>query len=171
VISLKQFLEIGNYRVTEGSEYWWDCFGPNAYTIDVQVGKWDTPSASIIFDRVTQEVYQASVHDYQNSRAYRLFCNQTYKQAHDDEAVRKNVNGREAWDDVDYTDLEMEEDFLEKMTAIMDGKPYDTKIAVPLDLDNDTLFKMMKMAHERDITFNQLVETCLRQAIAERTHD
>jgi predicted HicB family RNase H-like nuclease len=32
-------------------------------------------------------------------------------------------------------------------------------------LDEDTIFQMMRMAHERDITLNELVEQALRHAI------
>jgi hypothetical protein len=36
---------------------------------------------------------------------------------------------------------------------------------VSVDFSDDELLKYMKLAHERDITFNQLVEEALRAAI------
>jgi hypothetical protein len=42
---------------------------------------------------------------------------------------------------------------------------YDTRISVPLELDDDIMFDLMKLAHERDVTFNKLVEDILREAI------
>ena len=165
MITLKEFLEAGNHRVTEGNEYLWDCFGEHAYTMDVQVGGWDSSSAHIVFDRKTQEIYQASVYDYNHNRAYRLFGNESYKKAYETECERRNVNSREAWEHVEYTDLEVDRDFMSKMTAIMNEQDYDTKVSVPLDLDNDTLFQMMMMAHERDITLNKFVEEILENAI------
>jgi predicted HicB family RNase H-like nuclease len=36
---------------------------------------------------------------------------------------------------------------------------------VPIELPDDELFQLMRMAHERDITLNQLVEEALRLAI------
>ena len=39
---------------------------------------------------------------------------------------------------------------------------------VPLDLSRDELFKLMEMAHERDITLNQMVEEILWQVINQR---
>jgi hypothetical protein len=34
-------------------------------------------------------------------------------------------------------------------------------------LENDQLFEIMKMAHERDITLNEMVESILRRVIDE----
>jgi hypothetical protein len=73
----------------------------------------------------------------------------------------------QAWDDVDYTDLEVDEDWLDKATSIVDGEDYDTRVQVPVDFTDQELLTYMKIAHERDITFNELVEEALRHAINE----
>jgi predicted HicB family RNase H-like nuclease len=39
------------------------------------------------------------------------------------------------------------------------------KVDVVLDLDKDLLYELMLMAHERDITLNQLIETILTEYI------
>ena len=165
MITLKQFLETGSYRITEGNVYGWDCYGENAYSLDIQVGDYESPSAHIVFDQRDQTVYQATVYDYDAKRAYRLF-NPDYTKAHHDESSRRGVKSKEAWEGVNYTDLEVEEDFLDKMYAILNYEEYDTKVSVPIDLSNDELFKLMKMAHERNITLNQFVEEVLENAIS-----
>jgi hypothetical protein len=165
MITLKQFLEAGQYRITEGSDFQWQCFGPNAYNLDVQVGAWDSNSASIIFDRVTQEVYQATCYDYKNNRAYRLFGSDDFRRLHTAEALVRKVEYNQAWDDVRYTELEVEEDFMEKMTAIMSGQEYDTMVSIPLDLDRDTLHDLMLRAHAKNITLNEMVAEILQLAI------
>ena len=33
MISLKQFMELVEYRITEGSAYTWECYGYDAYKI------------------------------------------------------------------------------------------------------------------------------------------
>ena len=38
---------------------------------------------------------------------------------------------------------------------------------VPVDFTDEELLQYMKLAHERDMTFNELVEEALRHAIAE----
>ena len=47
----------------------------------------------------------------------------------------------------------------------LNWKIYMAKVDVVLDLDKDLLYELMLMAHERDITLNQLIETILREYI------
>jgi hypothetical protein len=164
MISLKQFMETVNYRITEGSEYGWQCYGPDAYMLDSWNGEPDGHSFTIIFDTKTQTVYEVQAHDYVHNRAYRMI-NPDYAKANKKEAKQRGVSRKEAWDDVDYVDLESYEDWLSKAQAIFAGNAYDTRVDVPLDLEDDLVFEMMKQAHERDITLNQYVELILKQTI------
>ena len=68
-IMIKQFMETVNYRITEGSDYGWQCYGHNAYMLDSWNGEQDGHSLTIIFDTKTQEVYEVQAHDYVNQRA------------------------------------------------------------------------------------------------------
>lgn len=170
MITLKQFMETCDYRITEGSDYQWQCFGPNAYCLDSWNGEQDGHTVSIIFDTHTQEVYQVMAYDYSRDRAYRM-TNPDYKADFDAECEDREVID-EAWelDDgtpVKYVDLEVEEDFLEKVRAIVNGEDYDTRVQVPVEFTDEELLTYMKMAHERDMTFNEFVEMALRAAIDE----
>ena len=42
---------------------------------------------------------------------------------------------------------------------------YMAKVDVVLDLEQDLIYELMLMAHERDITLNQLIETILSEYI------
>lgn len=168
MITLKQWLETVNYRITEGSDYCWTCYGPNAYDLSSWDNDQDGCSANIIFDTVTQEVYEVGVCDYRRERAYR-FINPNHRKDYKDEAKSRSVDADQAWDGVDYTDLETEEDFLEKARAIMNNKEYDTRIKIPIDLPDSELMFLFKMAHERDMTFNDFVEEILVTKLKELT--
>lgn len=165
MITLKEFMEIFNYRITEGCEYTWQCYGYNAYCISSWNGLHDEGgfSGSIVFDTENQTVYEVTVCDYANNRAYRII-NPEYVDAH-----RKEVSLRDdddyAWDYVPFTDLEVDDDFIQKASAIAEGIVYDTRVVVPVDLDDDTFLHIAKQAHERDITINQMVEVLLREVI------
>ena len=171
MITLKQWMETVNYRITEGDAWTSGAFGHSAHCLSAWngvhgAGGW---SLNIVFDTETQLVYQVEVCDYTNDRAYRMI-NPLYKAAHDKEA-ESNEYSNQAWDDVDYTDLEVDEDWLDKATAIVDGEEYDSRVQVPIDFSDEELLKYMKMAHERDMTFNQFVEEALRHAIDEYNRD
>lgn len=170
MVTLKEWMEVVGYRITEGSNYCWECYGANAYMLDSWNGEQDGHSFSVIFDTRTQEVYEVQAHDYPNNRAYRLI-NPDYAQAHKDEAKSRSVGSNQAWDDVSYTDLEVEDDWIQKALAIAAGEDYDTRVSIPVDFSDDDLFTYMKMAHERDITLNQLIEQALRAAIEDFEED
>ncbi len=164
MITIKDFMETVNYRITEGSAYTWNCWGPNAYRLDSWSGEQDGYTVSIVFDTQTQEVYEAAAYDYQRNRAYRLI-NPDYKDAQEQESRDRDVNLKQAWDDVNYTDLDVDGDFLEKARAIVAGQDYDTRVQIQVDFTDEELLTYMRMAHDRDITFNQLVEEAIKAAI------
>jgi len=47
----------------------------------------------------------------------------------------------------------------------LNWKIYMAKVDVVLNLEHDLLYELMIMAHERDITLNQLIETILSEYI------
>lgn len=169
MITLKQWMEACDYRITEGSDYQWQCFGPNAYRLDSWNGELNGHTLTVLFDTKTQEVYQVEAFDYRLERAYRV-TNPDFVQAFKQECKDRNVVD-EAWERDDgspvlFTDLEVYEDWLEKAAAIVSERDdYDTRVQVPLTLSDDELFRLMKMAHERDMTLNQFVEEVLQAAI------
>lgn len=161
---LEQFLKSCEFRITEGSEYQWSCYGYDAYCLDSWNGHQDGHSFTVIFDKKTQTVYELQAHDYANNRAYRWF-DSDYRDEYFTEANNRNSNPMEAWEDLNYTELDVLEDFFEKMQAIYAEVDYDTRVSVPVDFTDEELLTYMKIAHERDITFNQLVEQALKAAI------
>jgi hypothetical protein len=161
MLTLPEFFELIEHRVTGGSEFQWQCYGHHAYVIDSDGAN---HHFSVVFDRDNQAVYEVNVCDYANDRAYRMI-NPDFKFGHDDEAAGRGVPANQAWHDVLYVDLDVADDFIQKSLAIRDGKSYDTRVQLELDLDDDLLFGLMKLAHQRDITLNQLIEQILTEMI------
>jgi hypothetical protein len=170
MLTIKEWMELVDYRITEGGEYGWQCFGDDAYSLSSWNGEQDGWSFDIVFDRKTQEVYTVEVCDYKRQRAYRMI-NPDFRQSYDDEAATHGTMAKQAWDDVDYVDLEIDEDFATKAIWIKTDQDYDTRVSVPLELPDDALFELMKQAHEKDITLNELVEKILRDFIADEMSD
>ena len=168
MITMKEFMELVDYRITEGSNYGWQCYGGNAYMMDSWNGEQDGHSFTVIFDTKDQTVYEVQAHDYVHDRAYRMI-NEDFLKKMKKESKRRDVNRAEAWDDVRYIDLEVDDDFIQKCLAIRAGEDYDTRVSVPIDMSDADLLVFMKMAHDRDITFNELVEEALRQAIEQHS--
>lgn len=160
MLLLKEWMELVDYKITEGSDYFANVKDAEVslYSMSYWNEKQDGFSFFISFDPKTQRVYSVEACDYKNNRAYRL----------KDPAL---VVDNEAWDDVDFVDLESDDDFIQKALAIKNGEEYDTRVSIPLELPEDELFELMKLAHERDITFNQLVELALTEALKKYEED
>jgi hypothetical protein len=166
MITLKEWMEVVNYRITEGGNYGWDCYGSDAYTLDSWNGEQAGHSLSIVFDQKSQEVYEVQIHDYRNNRAYRMI-NPAYKEAFEEEAKSKNSWMVEAWENVDYIDLESDDDWIQKGIAVVAEEEYDTRVSIPIDLPETELMTLFKAAHEADMTFNDFVEQILREKLAD----
>jgi hypothetical protein len=169
MLTVKEWMELVDYRITEGSTYGWRCFGDDVYQLDSWNGDQEGHSFTITFDTKTQEVYQVEAHDFRNGRAYRMI-NPNYAPQHMMEVASRGVDDV-AWEDVAYVDLECDDDFMQKALAIAAGEDYDTRVSMPIDFTDEELLKYMKLAHERDMTFNQFVEEALRAAIEDYKRD
>jgi hypothetical protein len=164
MITMKEWMELVNYRITEGSDYCWQCYGPNAYHLDSWNGDQDGHSFTIVFDTKNQTVYEVQAHDYLHQRAYRMI-NEDFRKKNRKEAKRRDVNKDEAWDDVEYVDLEVDDDFIQKCLAIRAGEDYSTDVSIPIDLPDHELMQLFKLAHEANMTFNDYVNQALRTAL------
>ena len=120
MITLKEWMEVSNYRITEGSDYCWKCFGPNAYSLDSWSGDQEGYSLTVLFDTKTQEVYQVEAHDYARSRSYRR-TNPEYLRQFEDAKCQYGAKD-EAYDGVKFVDLENDDDFIQKALAIVAGE-------------------------------------------------
>jgi len=166
MLTMKEWMELVDYKVTEGDSYGWACFGPNSYQLSSWNGRHDDGgySFNIVFSTKSQKVYEVSMCDYTLDRAYRMI-HPDYVKKHEKEATSRSVNLNEAWDDVDYVDLEVVDDFIQKALAIKAGEEYDTRVSVPVEFTDAEFATYARMAHEQDITLNQLIEHALRRAL------
>jgi hypothetical protein len=163
---LSKFNECFSHRISGGSEYCWKSFGLNARYLDFES---EFAHGSLVFDAMTQTVYIADIDakkdgDDNLPGPYR-WINPDHRQGYIDECKERGIEPFEAWDNVNYIELELAEDFLEKAHAIFNNLPFDKRIVVSVDLDDDVILKLAMEAHKRDITINKMVEIVLQQAI------
>lgn len=176
MITLNEFLDAVQYKITAGGEYYLDQWEENGYYPDqwVENGYYlesmpDTDrSFSILFDPNTYVVYDIEVIDNKRRRAYRLINPEYRKQWEKFVKTSSHYDVNTAYDDVKFTDLEDEKDFSEKMWAIYEGMDYDSRVTIPLEnIDDELLLKLFKMAHERDMTFNEFINSELSKEYAD----
>lgn len=162
-MKLSQVNECLDHAITGGGEYGWKCWG-NARSLDYET---DTSHVSVVYNPKNQEIFEATVEIRDEaSRPYR-WLNPSQRDKMIEESKTRGIDPDEAWDDVKWIDLETEEDFLEKAHAIANGEDFDERIQVPLTLEDDEMLQLCMMAHEQEITLNQLVVNILTAAIAD----
>lgn len=164
-MKIEQAIKAFEHKITSGSEFGWDCLGPNARYLDFES---HTAHGSILYDTNTFVVYEANVNDKNDEYRYRYF-EPTILDNLKKECTQRGTNFETAWDDMKWYDLEVEEDFLEKANAIFTGKSFDKRVQVPIELEDNELLHLAMEAHKRDITLNQMVENLLNEAIRNRT--
>jgi len=165
MITLTDFLETINYDATTGDAFLFDCYGPNAMHMEYWDGKHaDGRSISVVYDTRSHIVYEMEIWDYANNREYR-WVRPDFKEALFNEHKERNQNPEESIDGRKYIDLEVAADVLEKASALYRGEPYDTRIMVEINLEDDVMLSAMKLAHEADMTFNDFVAKILQDNI------
>lgn len=162
-MKLTDWMNITGGRVTEGSEFGYHCYGDRAYYLSFWNNKHGNAevSTSVVYDRNTFDIYEADVYDGARNQMY-TWRHPEYIEAYKNEEKQYCASWHQDWPNIE---LESPDDFIEKATAIINGFDYDTRIKIPLNIDNDELFSLMTMAHERDITLNELVETVVRERL------
>jgi len=161
-MQLKDLCESFEFKIIGGSDYQWDCYGPNARYLDFES---DYAHGSCLFDTITQEIYEATVNSRDdNVRPYR-WLNPNTKEEYISECEVKGIDPNNAWDGVNWCDLEVETDFYEKANAIFNNRAFDDRVQVPLDFSDKEMLELALEAHRRDMTINEFVEEALRYAI------
>lgn len=164
MISLKDFFECVEYKISDGSEYLWKCYGDGARTMSYYNGELGDAQVTIyvVFTPNDQDVAEMQVWDGPNKREYR-WIHPAFIEGHAQESINKNVDLKQSYDNHNFIDIEEPEDILEKARAVFLGEEYDTRIQVKLDIGYENEYTLMSMAHEADMSLNQFVEHILRE--------
>lgn len=149
-----------NHRISGATDYCWNCYGANAQLMDYES---EYADISVVFDPKTQRVFEASVcskNDNDDTKLYR-WIDPFYRGAFKAECEARNINADLAWDSTVWVDLEIEEDWLEKATAIFNDQPFNKDIMMEMDFDDDLLIVLALGAHKKNVTLNEHINSLL----------
>lgn len=150
-------------RCSGGDPFLWSCYGPDAQYAEFRDVNGDGYS-HCVFDTKTYEVYEVHVETPVTSNvstsAIRWF-NPQYALAYKTEADARQEDMRFAWDDVLYTDVLGEEEILDHVRNVGEGRYEGLPIAdredIPLDNFMDTTMDTTEFVDEPEAnsdTFN-----------------
>ena len=162
---IKNYLDAIKYNITSVDTFMWSCYGEDIRSFDSYIkGKYE---CNAVVALPNGELRELTFYDFVKSKAYR-WIDPDFVNAYNIEAASIGVNPNEAWDDVTYCDVELAEDILEKMTAVNEGRDYDPRITIPVDMTNEEFMQIAKAAHQLDITINEFVHRALVEALEYR---
>jgi len=163
MITLQQFLDKINYKITGGSTFLWSCYGEDVYSIDSWVeGHYE---ASVTFNPTTQEAFEITVFDEVNERQYR-WINPLVLDAYNAEFLERGLDKQDFG--FKYTNIEVDFDMLEKLEGIVNKTEYDTRVVIQVDMSDTDFLTFAKAAHAMDVSFNEFVEKAIKSVIETR---
>ena len=143
-------------RIEGGSEYGWDCYGPNARHLEF-------PNVGVVFDSVTQEVYEVSAwpNNYDSSANGHIFwVTKDYEVAYRKECKRRKI----------VPDGEQCYSFPSMMLiaeAVIDELPFDDALVrdVELFFEEGELELIQSAAQAMGMTFDEFVNAALKEKL------
>ena len=99
-MELKQVIESCGFRISDGCEYQWQCYGDNARYMDF-ADKDGKEYASVIFDTKDQTVYEFHLNVPGYDQAFGWW-NPDFEKKYLKEAKKRDVTPYQAWDEVMY---------------------------------------------------------------------
>lgn len=166
MLTIEDFLKATKYHVKDSGLYLWNCYPEECMIMECYK---DTRSwyASIVFGIESLTVYQADMRpDPDTDIMYRI-THPDFVEAYKNEEQERREKGFLFEDETEYVDLEVPEDFIQKLTAVVEGKPFDDRVVISLDISDEDFLFLAKQAHERDITFNEYVAELITNYVEE----
>ena len=139
-----------------GSEYQWNCYGPNARHLDF-------PNVGVVFDSETQEVYEVSAwpNNYDdNAEGHIFWVNRDYEVAYHKEC-QKRGHIPEAVQCYSFPSM------MTIAEAVMDEKPFDEGLTrdVELFFEDGELELVMNAAKASGMTLDEFVNAALKEKL------
>jgi hypothetical protein len=164
---LSEVIKAAKFKIDEGSEYLWNCYGVNARLLDFSKDKnaIDEGSVSCVFDDKTQQVYEVTIFTRDN-KSYR-WIDPDYVDALKNECNKRDIPF-EFWGDDNenkWVNLDHTKDVFRKVEQVIETGNCDDDVTIDIDIDDESMLKLCLMAHERNITLNELMTEILQDAI------
>lgn len=162
-MKLQEYITATENKISEGCDYQWNCFGMKPFMITTYFENANT-EATAIYDRKTLDVFSVEFLDNDSNTIYR-YLDHKYKDAYYAECESRGIDPKNEFDLFKIREVIVEADILNKINCSALGDEYDTRIKVPLDLPDPLLFDLMKLAHEKDVTLNELITGAIASSI------
>ena len=163
-MQLSDIIQSAKYKIVDGSEYLWNCFGNNTRILDFSGFESEQNSGvSCMFDSKTQQVYEVNI--YTNNDKWYRWIDEEYIEKYKEECASRNISFSISSDDSTWVDLDNIQDVYRKVEQVIETGNCDNEVTIEIDIENDLLLKLSLMAHKRNITLNDLFKEILEDAV------
>lgn len=154
-----EIIQAAQYKIVEGSDYQWQCYGKNARMLDFTSDGGDS-GVNCIFDSVDQTIYEVCVYP-KKGECYR-WVNPEYLSALKKEYKKRELDFNMATESEKWIVLENKEDVLRKTSQVINTGQCDDDITIIVDLPKEELYQLCLKAHKENMTLNDyLIKTAL----------
>ena len=158
---IKEYLAAIKYNITNVDTFMWSCYGEDIRCFDSYIkGKYE---CNAVVSGPDNKIRELAFYDYVKAKQYR-WIDPEYRDAYKKEAIEIMGHDHGAG----FCEVELSKDILEKMTAVSEGRDYDPRIIIPVDMTNEEFLVIAKAAHSLDITINEFVHHALVEALEYR---
>jgi ribonucleotide reductase alpha subunit len=160
-MQLQDIIIAAQFKISEGSEYQWACYGQNARFLDFQ-SEFEDVRAGCIFDSQNQTVYEAYL--YFGEKAYR-WLNPEFSEVMYDESFERDIDPRLYLDEFHFSDCEVSEDLIEKITDAFETGTCTNDIIIPLNLTPEQEELFARLPEHTDL--NEFITQALMEKVEE----
>lgn len=111
-MQLESYLARIQYKITGGSKFWWDCYGPNTWSIEAH-------NTDAVIDYATHMVYEVSVTDH-DGRCYK-WVDPFFVEKYVQESETRGFDPWIAYDNVKFTVVNDEKEILSLLNTRKDN--------------------------------------------------
>lgn len=154
-MKLSEIVKAANYKIKEGCEFLWDCYGENSRTLDF--GGDDAESVvSCVFDSGKDIVFQVEIYS-KDGKVYR-WVDPEYQETLKNEFQNRGLSYDYAYDDVMWFDLEHTNDVFIKTKQIIETGICDDKVTILLEIQSQEDYdKLQQLSIQKGINIKDVV--------------
>jgi hypothetical protein len=100
-MNLMEIIQQCGARVCDGTQYQWECYGPNAHFMEF-ADVTGEPYCSAVFDKKNYQVYEVEIFIPGQDQVFK-WIDKEFEKAHNKEAKKRKVDVSIAYDDVKFS--------------------------------------------------------------------
>lgn len=157
---IQKIFETVGYRIEQSNPFLYQCFGMDNPRIYDYVNIDEETAGNFTAD-INGRVYEVIAEIPEIGVCYR-WVDPEFRDSAFRESLNRGLDPSIAWDNIKFTEVFSEDSILVKVNAICNKIHFNNLGLQPTEISDAYFLKVAKMAAERDVTFNKMVEILIK---------